>query len=111
MIIRQHDILKERNLYLADYKFRSMAQTRKEQAEAVRTAHLFLGEWAFTLWFKEWEQSSTYKVEESEQNGAMAHSVHRKGTREEPRRVLTTHLEPNVVMTWLPMESSTWQVQ
>jgi hypothetical protein len=29
MIIRQNDILKERNLYLSDYKFHSMAQARK----------------------------------------------------------------------------------
>ncbi len=56
MIIRQNDILKERNLYLSDYKFCSMAQARKEQVEAIRTARLFLGEWGFTLSFKAWEQ-------------------------------------------------------
>jgi hypothetical protein len=44
MIIRQNDILKERNLYLSDYKFRSMAQAQKEPVQAVRTARLFLGE-------------------------------------------------------------------
>jgi hypothetical protein len=31
MIIRQNDILKERNLYLSDFKFHPMAQARKEQ--------------------------------------------------------------------------------
>jgi hypothetical protein len=52
MIIIQNDILKERNLYLSDYKFCSIAQARKEQVQAVRTARLFLDEWGFTLWFK-----------------------------------------------------------
>jgi hypothetical protein len=95
MIIRQNDILKERNIYLSDYKFCLMAQSRREQVGAVRTAHLFLGESGFTIWFKEWEQSSNYKVEEIEHNRAMvAHSVHRKGTREELSRVLITHLVP-----------------
>ena len=82
MIIRQNDILKERNLYLSDYKFRLMAQARKEQVQAVRTACLFLGEWGFTLWLEQWEQSSNYEVEETESNGEVAHNVHRKGTSE-----------------------------
>jgi hypothetical protein len=109
MIIRQNDILKERNLYLSDYKFRLMAhrnlylsdykfrlmaQARKEQVQAVRTARLFLCEWGFTLWFKQWAQSSNYEVEETERNGEVAHCVHRKGTREESRRVLITDLVP-----------------
>jgi hypothetical protein len=95
MIIRQNDILKERNLYLSDYKFHLMAQVRKEQVEqAVRTACLFLGEWGFTQLFKQWEQSLNYEVEEIEHNGAMAHSVHRKGTTEESSRVLITDSMP-----------------
>jgi hypothetical protein len=65
IIIRQYDILKERNLCLSDYKFRLMAQAQNEPVQAVRTACLFLGEWGFTLWFKQWEQSSDYEVEET----------------------------------------------
>jgi hypothetical protein len=95
MIIRQNDILKERNLYLSDFKFRSMAQARKEQVEAVlRTAHLILGECGFTQkWFKEWEQSLNYEVEKIEHNGAKAHYVHRVEIREESSRVLITHMQ------------------
>jgi hypothetical protein len=32
------------------------------------------------LWFKQWEQSSNYEVEEIEPNGEVAHCAHRKGT-------------------------------
>jgi hypothetical protein len=35
-----------------------------------------------------------YEVEEIEHNGVMAHSIYRKGTREELSRVLTAHLMP-----------------
>jgi hypothetical protein len=94
MIIRQNDILKERNLYLSDYKFCPMAQAREEQVQAVRTARLFLSEWGFTLWFTQWEQSSNYKVGETERNVEVAHFVHMKGTREESSRVLITDLVP-----------------
>jgi hypothetical protein len=66
MITRHNDNLKERDLYLSDYKLCLMVQARKEQVQAVRTAHLFLGEWSVTLWSKEWEQSSKHEVEEIE---------------------------------------------
>ena len=92
MIIRQNDILKERNLYLSDYKFCSMAQDRKEQVQAVRTTRLFLGDRGSTLWLEQWEQSSNYEVEETERNGEVAHCVHRKETTEESSRVQITAL-------------------
>jgi hypothetical protein len=71
-----------------------MAQARKEQVQAVRTTRLFLGDWGFTLWFKQWEQSLNYEVEETERNGEVAHCVHRKGTREESSLALITGLVP-----------------
>ncbi len=84
MITRQNDILKERNMYLADYKFRSRAFAKTEKVEAIRNARLSLCQWGFTLWFQEWDQSSSYEVKEMEHSGgAVTYSVHRKGTREE----------------------------
>jgi hypothetical protein len=94
MITRQNDILKERNMYLADYKFRSRALAQKDKVHAIRKARLSLCQWGFTLWFQEWEQSSNYQVEEMEHGGAESHSVHRKGTGEESKRVIVTHGDP-----------------
>jgi hypothetical protein len=71
MITRQNDILKERNMYLADYKFRSRALAQTEKVDAIRKARLSLCQWGFTLWFQEWEQSLSYEVKEMEHTGAL----------------------------------------
>jgi hypothetical protein len=42
MITRQNDILKERNLYMVDYKFCSKALAQTEKVEGIRKAHLSL---------------------------------------------------------------------
>jgi hypothetical protein len=94
MITRQNDILKEWNLYLVDYKFHTRALAQTDKVEAIRKARLSLNQWGFTLWFQEWEQSSSYEVEEMEHNGAFAHYVHRVGTSGESSRVIVTQGEP-----------------
>jgi hypothetical protein len=94
MITRQNDILKERNLYMADYKLCSKALAQTEKVEAIKKAYLSLCQWAFPLWFQEWEQSISYEVEEMEDDGAFARSVHQRGTREESSRVIVTQGEP-----------------
>jgi hypothetical protein len=94
MITRQNDILKERNMYIVDFKFCSRALTQTDKVCAIRKARLSLCQWGFTLWFQEWEQSSSYQVEEMEHSGANARSVHQKVMREESNRVIVTQGEP-----------------